>query len=85
MLSLYTTFSSMFSGSGAAHSFKDTGILWSLLMVFSFLLQGADTVMKEVIFLDSKKRLKGASLDLFVVNSYGSIFQVRILSVALFF
>jgi len=46
MLSLYTTFSSMFSGSGAAHSFKDTGILWSLLMVFSFLLQGADTVMK---------------------------------------
>ncbi|KAL9279997.1 putative chloroquine-resistance transporter [Arabidopsis thaliana] len=67
---------SVASGSGAAHSFKDTGILWSLLMVFSFLLQGADTVMKEVIFLDSKKRLKGASLDLFVVNSYGSIFQV---------
>ncbi|EOA20649.1 hypothetical protein CARUB_v10000962mg [Capsella rubella] len=67
---------SVASGSGAAHSFKDTGILWSLLMVFSFLLQGADTVMKEVIFLDSKKRLKGASLDLFVVNSYGSVFQV---------
>ncbi|KAG7555820.1 Chloroquine-resistance transporter-like [Arabidopsis suecica] len=67
---------SVASGSGAAHSFKDTGILWSLLMVLSFLLQGADTVMKEVIFLDSKKRLKGASLDLFVVNSYGSIFQV---------
>ncbi|CAH8271616.1 unnamed protein product [Arabidopsis lyrata] len=67
---------SVASGSGAAHSFKDTGILWSLLMVLSFLLQGADTVMKEVIFLDSKKRLKGASLDLFVVNSYGSVFQV---------
>ncbi|VVB17107.1 unnamed protein product [Arabis nemorensis] len=67
---------SVASGSGAAHSFKDAGILWSLLMVFSFLLQGADTVMKEVIFLDSKKRLKGASLDLFIVNSYGSAFQV---------
>ncbi|KFK26200.1 hypothetical protein AALP_AA8G215600 [Arabis alpina] len=67
---------SVASGSGAAHSIKDAGILWSLLMVFSFLLQGADTVMKEVIFLDSKKRLKGASLDLFVVNSYGSAFQV---------
>ncbi|CAH2072368.1 unnamed protein product [Thlaspi arvense] len=67
---------SVASGSGAAHSFKDAGIFWSLLMVLSFMLQGADTVMKEVIFLDSKKRLKGASLDLFVVNSYGSAFQV---------
>ncbi|CAA7044777.1 unnamed protein product [Microthlaspi erraticum] len=67
---------SVASGSGAAHSFKDAGIFWSLLMVSSFMLQGADTVMKEVIFLDSKKRLKGASLDLFVVNSYGSAFQV---------
>lgn len=46
MLVLHTIFSCMFSGSGAAHSFRDTGILWSLLMVFSFLLQGADTVMK---------------------------------------
>ncbi|KAL0730216.1 hypothetical protein Bca4012_026309 [Brassica carinata] len=67
---------SVASGSGAAHSFKDAGIFWSLLMVLSFMLQGADTVMKEIIFLDSKKRLKGASLDLFVVNSYGSICQV---------
>ncbi|ESQ41947.1 hypothetical protein EUTSA_v10015536mg [Eutrema salsugineum] len=67
---------SVASGSGATHSFKDAGIFWSLLMVLSFMLQGADTVMKEVIFLDSKKRLKGASLDLFVVNSYGSAFQV---------
>ncbi|CAH8313522.1 unnamed protein product [Eruca vesicaria subsp. sativa] len=67
---------SVASGSGAAHSLKDAGIVWSLLMVLSFMLQGADTVMKEIIFLDSKKRLKGASLDLFVVNSYGSIFQV---------
>ncbi|CAN8300638.1 unnamed protein product [Cochlearia groenlandica] len=67
---------SVASGSGAAHSFKDAGIFWSLLMVLSFMLQGADTVMKEIIFLDSKKRLKGTSLDLFVVNSYGSAFQV---------
>lgn len=36
----------MFSGSGAANSFKDAGIFWSLLMVLSFMLQGADTVMK---------------------------------------
>ncbi|XP_048602424.1 protein CLT1, chloroplastic-like [Brassica napus] len=67
---------SVASGSEAANSFKDAGIFWSVLMVLSFMLQGADTVMKEIIFIDSKKRLKGASLDLFVVNSYGSIFQV---------
>ncbi|CAN6993262.1 unnamed protein product [Brassica oleracea var. botrytis] len=76
MLGLRTIFSCIFSGSEAANSFKDAGIFWSLLMVLSFMLQGADTVMKEIIFIDSKKRLKGASLDLFVVNSYGSIFQV---------
>lgn len=40
----------MFSGSGAAHSFKDAGIFWSLLMVSSFMLQGADTVMKVCYF-----------------------------------
>ncbi|KAG8660261.1 protein CLT1, chloroplastic isoform X2 [Manihot esculenta] len=51
------------SGSSASHSIKDAGIFWSLLMIFSFLLQAADTV------------LKGGSVDLFVVNSYGSAFQ----------
>ncbi|XP_010519808.1 PREDICTED: protein CLT1, chloroplastic [Tarenaya hassleriana] len=66
---------SVASGSGAAHSLKEAGIFWSLLMVLSFLLQGADTVLKEVIFIDYAKRLKGASLDLFIVNSYGSAFQ----------
>jgi hypothetical protein len=63
------------SGSGAAHSLNEAGVLWILLMVLSFLLQGAGTVLKEVIFIDSQRRLKGASLDLFIVNSYGSAFQ----------
>ncbi|CAA7039830.1 unnamed protein product [Microthlaspi erraticum] len=66
---------SVASGSGAAHSLKEAGLFWILLMVVSFLLQGADTVLKEVIFIDSQKRLKGASLDLFIVNSYGSAYQ----------
>ncbi|XP_029125519.1 protein CLT3, chloroplastic isoform X2 [Cajanus cajan] len=51
------------SGSGAGHSLKEAGIFWSLLMIVSFLFQAADTV------------LKGGSLDLFVVNSFGSAFQ----------
>ncbi|OMO72838.1 hypothetical protein CCACVL1_17565 [Corchorus capsularis] len=63
------------SGSGTGNSLKEAGIFWSLLMIVSFLLQAADTVLKEVIFLDATRRLKGGSVDLFVVNSYGSAFQ----------
>ncbi|KAH9790248.1 CRT-like domain-containing protein [Citrus sinensis] len=62
------------SGSNPGHSLKGAGIFWSLLMIVSFLLQAADTVLKEVIFLDAAQRLKGG-VDLFVVNSYGSAFQ----------
>ncbi|KDO54775.1 hypothetical protein CISIN_1g0128212mg, partial [Citrus sinensis] len=61
-------------GSNPGHSLKGAGIFWSLLMIVSFLLQAADTVLKEVIFLDAAQRLKGG-VDLFVVNSYGSAFQ----------
>ncbi|KAK8598179.1 hypothetical protein V6N13_095567 [Hibiscus sabdariffa] len=51
------------SGSSSGYSLKEASIFWSLLMIVSFLLQAADTV------------LKGGSVDLFIVNSYGSAFQ----------
>ncbi|KAL2316880.1 hypothetical protein Fmac_030756 [Flemingia macrophylla] len=63
------------SGAGAGDSLKEGGMFWSLLMIVSFFLQAADTVLKEIIFLDSTQKLKGGSMDLFVVNSYGSAFQ----------
>ncbi|KAI4308199.1 hypothetical protein L6164_031297 [Bauhinia variegata] len=63
------------SGSGAGNSLKEAGIFWSLLMIVSFLLQAADTVLKEIIFLDAKRKLKGGSVDLFIVNSFGSAYQ----------
>ncbi|KAM0874419.1 hypothetical protein ACQ4PT_037436 [Festuca glaucescens] len=63
------------SGSGAGASFQSSGILWPLLMILSFFLQAADTVLKEIIFIDAAKNLKGGSVDLFVVNSYGSAYQ----------
>ncbi|KAL9267728.1 CLT1, chloroplastic-like protein, partial [Drosera capensis] len=62
-------------GSSSGPSLKETGIFWSLLMILSFLFQAADTILKEVIFIDAAKKLKGGSVDLFVVNSYGSAFQ----------
>ncbi|XP_078178822.1 CRT (chloroquine-resistance transporter)-like transporter 1 isoform X3 [Carex rostrata] len=64
------------SGSGANASLKGAGIFWPLLMISSFLFQAADTVLKEIIFLDARKRLKGGSVDLFVINSFGSAYQV---------
>ncbi|XVF69509.1 hypothetical protein PTKIN_Ptkin11bG0087400 [Pterospermum kingtungense] len=63
------------SGSGTGHSLKEAGIFWSLLMIVSFLLQAADTVLKELIFKDAVRRLKSGSVDLFVVNSFGSAYQ----------
>ncbi|XP_047329637.1 protein CLT1, chloroplastic [Impatiens glandulifera] len=62
------------SGSSAG-SLIQGGTFWSLLMIVSFLLQAADTVLKEVIFLSAARQLKGGSVDLFVVNSHGSAFQ----------
>ncbi|GFP96268.1 hypothetical protein PHJA_001770900 [Phtheirospermum japonicum] len=62
------------SGSGPG-SLMEAGIFWSILMIISFLLQAADTVLKETIFLDAAQRLKGGAVDLFVVNSYGSAYQ----------
>ncbi|OEL34078.1 Protein CLT1, chloroplastic [Dichanthelium oligosanthes] len=64
------------SGAGTGASFKSTGIIWPLLMIISFFLQAADTVLKEIIFIDASKKLKCGSVDLFVVNSYGSTYQL---------
>ncbi|XP_072984471.1 protein CLT1, chloroplastic-like isoform X1 [Typha latifolia] len=63
------------SGSAASSSLRSAGIFWPLLMITSFLFQAADTVLKEIIFLDAAKKLKGGSVDLFVVNSFGSAYQ----------
>ncbi|KAG8079107.1 hypothetical protein GUJ93_ZPchr0007g3509 [Zizania palustris] len=63
------------SGSSGGASLKGAGILWPLLMIISFFLQVADTVLKETIFINAAKKLKGGSVDLFVVNSYGSAYQ----------
>ncbi|PIN26132.1 hypothetical protein CDL12_01128 [Handroanthus impetiginosus] len=70
------------SGSGTG-SLMEAGIFWSVLMIISFLLQAADTVLKEVIFLDAAQRLKGGTMDLFVVNSYGSAYQAAFICLLL--
>ncbi|KAK4482795.1 hypothetical protein RD792_009965 [Penstemon davidsonii] len=70
------------SGSGTG-SLMETGIFWSVLMIISFLFQAADTVLKETIFLDAAQRLKGGTVDLFVVNSHGSAYQALFICILL--
>lgn len=71
------------SGSSSGLSLQNVGIFWILLMIASFFLQAADTILKEKIFLDSSKRLKDGSVDLFVVNSFGSAFQAMFICLLL--
>ncbi len=40
-----------------------------------------DSIVKEKAFGDAKEKLGGKQLDIFVVNSYSSGFQVRLSSV----
>ncbi|XP_073104521.1 protein CLT1, chloroplastic isoform X3 [Elaeis guineensis] len=79
------------SGSGAGDSLKNAGIFWTLLMIISFLFQAADTVLKYNTVVICRKQyfwmllrnwstsnaymLQAGSVDLFVVNSFGSAFQ----------
>ncbi|KAJ6840601.1 protein CLT3, chloroplastic-like [Iris pallida] len=71
------------SGADAGLSLQGAGLFWTLLMMTSFLFQAADTVLKEVIFLNAAKQLKGGSVDLFVVNSFGSAFQALFICILL--
>ncbi|KAH9321613.1 hypothetical protein KI387_016252, partial [Taxus chinensis] len=63
------------SGAGSGTSLQQAGFIWPLLMITSFLFQAGDTILKETIFLDAATQLKGGSVDLFVINSFGSGFQ----------
>ncbi|EOA16684.1 hypothetical protein CARUB_v10004876mg [Capsella rubella] len=58
------------SGSGAA-----IGFLWPAVLVASAAFQAGASIIKEFVFIDAAKRLEGKSLDIFVVNSFGSGFQ----------
>ncbi|CAF2071428.1 hypothetical protein Bca4012_087968 [Brassica carinata] len=63
------------SGSGADQTLSRIGLLWPAVMVASAAFQAGASITKEFVFNDSAKRLEGKSLDIFVVNSFGSGFQ----------
>ncbi|KAL0727117.1 hypothetical protein Bca4012_023210 [Brassica carinata] len=63
------------SGSGTDQTLSGIGLLWPAVMVASAAFQAGASITKEFVFNDSAKRLEGKSLDIFVVNSFGSGFQ----------
>ncbi|KAG2400001.1 Protein CLT2-like protein [Vigna angularis] len=63
------------SGSNAGQMLSDIQFFWPALMIISCAFQALASVIKEYIFIDSATRLKHKSLDIFVVNSFGSGFQ----------
>ncbi|CAA0396359.1 unnamed protein product [Arabidopsis thaliana] len=63
------------SGSGADTTLSGIGFLWPAVLVASAAFQAGASIIKEFVFNDAAKRLEGKSLDIFVVNSFGSGFQ----------
>ncbi|PIN19715.1 hypothetical protein CDL12_07599 [Handroanthus impetiginosus] len=63
------------SGSNNNRMLSGIGLFWPALMVASSAFQAAASIVKESVFVDAAARLKGKSLDTFVVNSFGSGFQ----------
>ncbi|KAG8369172.1 hypothetical protein BUALT_Bualt15G0123600 [Buddleja alternifolia] len=63
------------SGSGKSGMLSGVGLAWPALMIAASAFQAGASIVKESIFLDAATRLEGKSLDIFVVNSFGSGFQ----------
>lgn len=63
------------SGSNGGQMLSGVEFVWPALMVASSAVQAGASILKEFVFRDATTRLKGKSLDIFVVNSFGSAFQ----------
>ncbi|XP_028777757.1 protein CLT2, chloroplastic isoform X2 [Neltuma alba] len=63
------------SGSNAGQMLSEVEFFWPALMIVSSAFQAGASIIKESIFINSALQLKGKSLDIFVVNSFGSGFQ----------
>ena len=48
---------------------------YALIFIASMIFPALSSIIKEKIFTDAKEKLGGKQLDLFVVNSFGSLSQ----------
>ncbi|XP_066162461.1 protein CLT2, chloroplastic isoform X2 [Oryza sativa Japonica Group] len=63
------------SGANEGQFLSEVKFIWLALMVASSAFQAGASILKESVFIDGAKRLKGRRPDIFVVNSFGSGFQ----------
>lgn len=65
------------SGSGGdVKSIAESGLFWPLVMIGSTAFSAGASIIKEFVFKDAAKRLGGGqSVDIFVVNTFGSSAQ----------
>ncbi|KAL6176766.1 hypothetical protein ACLB2K_053399 [Fragaria x ananassa] len=63
------------SGNDTGQMLSGVESVWPLLMIASSAFQAGASIIKEFVFVDAAVHLKGKSLDIFVVNSFGSGFQ----------
>ncbi|EXB79628.1 hypothetical protein L484_011568 [Morus notabilis] len=63
------------SGSNADQMLSGVEFVWPALMIASCAFQAGASIIKEFVFIDAAARLKDKSLDIFVVNSFGSGYQ----------
>ncbi|CAN0910640.1 Protein CLT2, chloroplastic [Linum grandiflorum] len=63
------------SGSSDDQMLSGDEYIWAAVMILSSALHSGAMILKEFVFLDAAQKLKGKSLDIFVVNTLGSGFQ----------
>ncbi|AQK78638.1 protein CLT2, chloroplastic-like isoform X1 [Zea mays] len=63
------------SGADDGQLLSDVKLIWPALMIASSAFHAGASILKEAVFIDGAKRLKGKRPDIFVVNSFGSGFQ----------
>lgn len=71
------------SGGAVAGTLQKSGYFWPVVMIGSTFFFASASILKELVFQDGAKKLKGGNLDLFVVNTFGSVFQTLFVSLIL--
>jgi hypothetical protein len=62
---------------GGSRSVSGVSCSYALLYVFAMLLPAITSIVKEKIFADARQQLDGRQLDVSIVNTFGSVAQVR--------
>uniref|UniRef100_A0A0E0NR15 Uncharacterized protein n=2 Tax=Oryza TaxID=4527 RepID=A0A0E0NR15_ORYRU len=63
------------SGANSGPFLSDVKLFWPAVLMASSACHAGASIIKEFVFIDGAKRLKGKRPDIFVVNSFGSGFQ----------